>query len=273
MTRAVHRLLCTLTACTLASPALALGAEPEVQTPSEPALAADSWQFSFYTYLWVPATDGSITVRGRTSDVDVSVSDTLDGVLDNFQLALTGHVEARRNRFSIFGDVMYIALENDVERRVLGPGEFEVREGFFEAGVSYAVVDNPIGDNQSRRFRLEPLAGARVYYLDQELTFDDVGVDVDDDQLWIDGFVGLRSTVDLAERATLFGRFDIGGGGSDLAWNAVLGLDVKLGKNKRIALTGGYRWLDIDYENGEGTSKFEFDVLMHGPFVGLGFTF
>jgi hypothetical protein len=35
----------------------------------------------------------------------------------------------------------------------------------------------------------------------------------------------------------------------------------------------GYRWLDLDYASGEGTSEFRYDVLTQGPVVGFGFRF
>ena len=31
----------------------------------------------------------------------------------------------------------------------------------------------------------------------------------------------------------------------------------------------GYRALSVDYEKGSGANKFEFDVVEHGPVVGL----
>ena len=35
----------------------------------------------------------------------------------------------------------------------------------------------------------------------------------------------------------------------------------------------GYRVMSIDYDKGSGTSKFAFDVVMHGPTVGFGWRF
>lgn len=246
-------------------------------TPSgaapDPTLEARAWTFSFTTYLWVAGMDGSVTARGREADVDMSVGDAFDNLVDNFKLAITGHLEARHERLALFGDIAYISLEEDVERRVLGEGTLDTTQGFFELGAAYAIIDKPLPNHPSRRFLLEPLAGARLYYLDMELSFDSIDRSLGDDKVWIDGFVGLRSSVDVADRLAIFGRFDIGAGGSDLAWNAVLGADVKLGKHKRVSLLGGYRWLDVDYDDGSGDEKFEFDVLMHGPFLGLGFAF
>lgn len=240
---------------------------------ADPALVTDTWQLSFTTYLWVPAMDGTQTVRGRSADVDISISDSFENLIENFKFGITGHIEARKDRLILFGDIMYLATESDVDSTLLGDGDIEVAQGFFEAGVMYALVDNPVNDNSARRFRVEPLAGVRLYYMDMELNFDALSRQPGRDETWVDGFVGVRTTVDLADRLTAFARFDIGAGGSDLAWNAILGLDARLGKNNRLSVVGGYRWFDIDYDDGSGNEKFEFDVLMHGPFLGIGIAF
>ena len=36
---------------------------------------------------------------------------------------------------------------------------------------------------------------------------------------------------------------------------------------------GSHRWVDIDYESGEGDETFAYDVLTQGPVVGFGFRF
>lgn len=276
MTRSTHRLLPLLAAFAIANAvpaAVAQDTSTASSTSAEAIPAADKWALSFTTYLWVAGMDGSTTARGREAEVDVSVADGFDNLVDNFKFGITGHIEARRDRLFLFGDVAFISLEQDVERRLLGDGTIETTQGFFELGAGYAIIDKPLPQHPERRFLLEPIAGARIYYLDMELSFDSIERTLGDDKLWVDAFIGLRSSVDLTDRLNLFGRFDIGAGGSDFAWNAVLGANFKLGKHKRVSLNAGYRWLDIDYDDGHGTSKFEFDVLMHGPFVGLGFVF
>lgn len=253
---------------------LSTGAFAQDEAAAGPDLnAAPGWKFSFYAYLWIPAQDGTMTVKGRETTSSTSVGDTLDTTLDNFKMGFSGHFEARRERLALFTDVMYIALENEELRHPdYGLGEIEFTEFIGEVGAAYAIIDKPVAGDESRRFRLEPLAGVRMYYLDLELSFDLAG-SFSGDQAWADVFGGLRASVDVAERVSLFGRFDLGAGGSDFVWNAILGGEVRLGKHKHILLTGGYRWLDIDYEDGSGDDRFAFDMLLHGPFLGVGLTF
>ena len=39
------------------------------------------------------------------------------------------------------------------------------------------------------------------------------------------------------------------------------------------SLEFGYRWLDTNYESGEGITFFKYDVLTQGPIVGFAFKF
>ena len=59
--------------------------------------------------------------------------------------------------------------------------------------------------------------------------------------------------------------------GSDFAWQVfpTVGLDV----SKRASIEFGYRWLDLNYESGEGLSFFKYDVLTQGPALGFVFKF
>jgi hypothetical protein len=49
-------------------------------------------------YLWIPAQDGTVSVGGLSSDVDLSVGDTLDLLFDSFKFAATGRAEARKGK-------------------------------------------------------------------------------------------------------------------------------------------------------------------------------
>lgn len=89
---------------------------------------------------------------------------------------------------------------------------------------------------------------------------------------WVEPFVGARANIDLGEDFVLQVRGDVGGFGlgSDFAWQlaAVIGWQFEM-FDMDAALFVGYRALAQDYEEG----SFEWDVIAHGPILGLGFTF
>ena len=52
-----------------------------------------------------------------------------------------------------------------------------------------------------------------------------------------------------------------------LTWNLVAPLQYQM--SPRVTLAAGYRVLDIDYDHGSGTDRFVYDVLTHGPVLGI----
>jgi hypothetical protein len=91
------------------------------------------------------------------------------------------------------------------------------------------------------------------------------------DEAWVDAFGGMRFRIGADEGPGVFGRFDAGAGGSDATWNALVGLDWRIGG--WLAFTGGYRWLSIDYSSGSGNDRVVYDILALGPFLGISFRF
>ena len=77
----------------------------------------------------------------------------------------------------------------------------------------------------------------------------------------------------LSERVTLVVRGDAGGFGvgSELTWNLVGNVQYHL--SRTVSLGMGYRALSIDYEQGSGTDHFRYNMIMHGPALGVAFRF
>jgi hypothetical protein len=48
----------------------------------------DTWQFSATPYLWLPALEGDVTVRGVASSPDLGIGDTIDLLTDSLQGAV-----------------------------------------------------------------------------------------------------------------------------------------------------------------------------------------
>jgi opacity protein-like surface antigen len=120
----------------------------------------------------------------------------------------------------------------------------------------------------------EALAGGRYNYVKSEVEILSL-LKSKESQDWVDPIVGIRLRAGLTEKLSLRVRGDIGGFGigsaSDFAWNVVAFLGYQL--SRRITLGAGWRILDIDYEKGSGSRRFEYDVTTSGPVVGLAFRF
>jgi hypothetical protein len=90
---------------------------------------------------------------------------------------------------------------------------------------------------------------------------------------WVDPLVGARVRHRLAPGQELTLRADIGGfgAGSQFSWNAIAAYNCEIAVRDGItySLLLGYRALSVDYEQGSGRTKYEYDVLQHGPITGL----
>ena len=94
---------------------------------------------------------------------------------------------------------------------------------------------------------------------------------------WTDPFVGVRLKTDLNERWNLAGEADIGGfgAGSKLSYNAQAYLGYRTFLFDRPTnLRVGYRVLSQDFKGPELLGHtFKWDVVQHGPVVGLSMRF
>jgi hypothetical protein len=249
--------------------AIALTATTQAQEVTTERPPEDRWTFTVAPYLWATALDGEASVGGVDADVDLSFGDILD------DLAIGGMllVDVQRGRFGIAVNGVFARLEPDGE---VGPIQLDVTNTTTWIGVApyYRAVEWTYRESASGRplrFVVEPTAGIRYTNLRVELDGTGPqgnGRQVDQSESWVDPLIGARFALDLAERWTLAGEADIGGFGvgSDLAWNvqAFLGYKTSL-FGRAFTLTGGYRALSQDYENGD----FEWDVTTQGPILGV----
>ena len=100
-----------------------------------------------------------------------------------------------------------------------------------------------------------------------ELGFPGGAFSAGEDESWWDAVIGARVVHPLSSQWSLVGYADVGGGESDLTYQASLGAIWSL--NERFTVKGGYRYLSWDYEDG-GTV---WDMEVSGPYLGLGIAF
>jgi hypothetical protein len=87
----------------------------------------------------------------------------------------------------------------------------------------------------------------------------------------VDGFIGAAASVEFSDRLAFRVRGDIGVGESDFTWNALAGIDFAICPKAVLQL--GYRALDTEYDDGRGADKFDYDMILHGPFMALRIVF
>jgi hypothetical protein len=259
----------------------------------EPQSASDSWTFSFTTYAWTPWISGDLTIKGRSFDVDVTAGQVLEALDWSGIPAWFSYAEARKGRIAIFNDIAYARISGSNDFAKSGPGGVltlsgnvaaEYEQAIVEVGAAYEVwAGNHSGLGPSA---LDILAGGRYWHQDATVSADlVVGVNVDGLDIegsrafarsgsvdWVDPFIGARLRQQMAPGQNLTLRGDIGGFdvGSDFTWQVIATYDFQLCVTDRYTIDGyvGYRALSVDYSEGSGTNRYEFDALQQGPVMG-----
>jgi hypothetical protein len=223
---------------------------------SSPAFAqspSDKWDVTVAPYFMGASMSGTTAVRGREVDVDVSASD----IFSNLQFGAMGLVVARKGNWGLGGDAIWMALGTTVRETNVdfNQGAFALY-GLRRLGSAADVT-----------------LGMRANTLQGNLQFKTLGVEVDQDKTWVDPLVGLtlRSPREHRVHAQVYTEIGGFGVGSNFTWQIFPTVGFKF--TDHFSLEVGYRWLDLDYEAGDGNEQFVYDVLTQGPVGGLAFRF
>lgn len=229
-------------------------------TPETAKSASGSgWTFTATPYFWAAEMSGDIAQFGmpRTTHVNSKFKD----ILEHFDFATMVVGEARYDRFSIFGDIIYSRLSASSNTPWDAVEKVDVTTQTFSGllGAGYSVL-------QSGPNRLDVVGGARIWSVKTEIdlqgnTIDDINVS--DSATWVDGIVGLRGRYFLNDTFYLSNWAFIGKGGARLDWDVAATLGYRF--NDTWSALAGYRALGVDYHHGD----FVFDVVQKGPILGL----
>ena len=249
---------------------------PWVAAEEKPA--ESTWEFHIAPYLWAISMNGNVTVKGLEADVDVGFSD----IWDELNFAFFLEYEARKGHWGLWGSTIYANLGNS---NVSGPRGLinidpTVTAFWQEIGGSFRIGTWDLADEPGKKtpsVTVDTYFGVRYTYLDLKLDFDGVFLgregDVSKDKSWVEPLIGVRTIWDFSEQWTATLTGDIGGVafGSDFAWNAMglIGYRFDLFGEKNAKAFAGYQALSQDYTDGSGRDKFQWDVTLYGPILGL----
>jgi hypothetical protein len=227
-----------------------------------PATLAGDTKHSVSGYFLGAGMDGTTAVGPVEADVNVGFSD----ILENLEFGAMAAYRVERDRWVVTADFIYMGLGATKDSS----------GGFLKADVDLTQTMLEVDGAYKQTDRLEWLFGLRYSGIDAEIALTpDVGpvVEADGKESWIDPVVGARWIQPIGAKWAFVARADVGGFGvgSDFAWQAVARFDWKF--SEKVSATFGYRALDADYEDGEGSSRFLYDVLTTGPVAGMTFSF
>jgi len=233
--------------------------------------AADDWKFAASLYGWAPDIGGQVQFpSGAAGTIDVDVG----AILEHLKMTAQGSFEARKGRWSVFTDVIYLDVGDSSTRtrnlelagRPLPAGvtaamDFDLKSLFLTLAAGYRVA-------QSDNATLDVLLGAR--YARFEETFDWeftgsfgattppplTGVQEATIDHW-DAIAGVRGrfTLGAGHNWIVPYQFDVGTGDSESSWHAMVGLGYAFG------------WGDV----GVAWRHLEYNVEPNGPITEMNF--
>lgn len=267
-----------------------------------PPVAASSWVVDITPYFWMPSLSGTSTVKGHATDIDATFfGDLIHREIPKQLFGLMTAFEARKDRFAIIGDFTYLKLGVDKDGSTsktlgavvtAGAGaslDTTIKMIVAELAAAYEVAQWQ-GTAGSKTF-LDLYGGGRLWWQQAEAslgmtaavaavlprnTFSVEGsraVAKSGDVTWVDPLVGLRlrHTFSPGHELTLSGDVGGFGVGSQFSWQAVGAYQWAFARTQSVEWSGllGYRALYADYSKGSGNTLYEYDMLQHGPIVGI----
>ncbi len=216
----------------------------------------DHWEFFAEGYLFAAGIKG----KSAAGDIDIPFND----VVDDLDGGVMGTFDARKNKWTLAADLLYLDLDQDDNTTVnfagtSVPSNVDVNlKGF----VSTLIAAYQISEKDSVDFHL--LAGLRYLWLDAELEANigpNINIKADDSGSTVDGIIGFRGRVDLNNKWYLSGYSDIGTGESDLTWQIKAAINYRL---KNSTVTAGYRYLEWEFDDNSALD----DLNFSGPYAG-----
>lgn len=249
----------------LLQPAFA-GEADAFQEPISPVNpSSDDWEFKLSVYGPIVGLDGTSTVAGAIVPIDIG----FDDILENLDGGVVLAAEARKGRWSLTGDFIWLKLSTSA---------FPAPATYVGTTIEQTVGSLALGYElyEDECWTVDVIAGGAYTGLEIE---SDVTLAprppasrtsfVSGSESWVDPFIGFRFRYRAGDHWRFFGRVDYGGWGvaSDTYFQAMLGAGYQF--TDTMGLYAAYRYLSVDYSNG----LFAYDVDTSGPQIGLVFHF
>ena len=229
-------------------------------------------------YIWLPSVALDSTVAGGPI---TGPGLPLNNLIDKLDGAFMGHFEGRRERFGLFGDLIYLSLA-DSNVISIGPGgpilgdlttDTSLTLKLYEIGGVYRVASH---DPDSASFDI--LFGARVVDVDLNTNLilpdsDMTPVSLSSEVSKSDAFFGGRLVGGFSDKWRYTVRADMSAGGTNGTFNIFGTVGYTFGQTGLFSLDFGYRHMAIKLKDSQDGTNTETDITLSGPLLGFIFTF
>jgi hypothetical protein len=242
----------------------------DLQPAEQPPAAKAGWVFQVTPYLWAAGIEGDISPFRATPTLHIEKS--FSDILEDLNFGGFVHFWARKDRFVLLGDVMYV---NTTESKVIG--ELPILGAV--PGLSAEVDSTQFTSTLQAGYRLygasqmtiDLLGGARFWYLANRVTVHFAGFSLSRkaDFHWIDPVISACTFFKIFDKVSVLVYGDVGGFdvGSQFTWQVLATVNYSL--NDNFAVSAGYKALAVDY----ASDGHVFDTTLSGPVLGLTYRF
>jgi Ca2+/Na+ antiporter len=246
----------------------------------------DRWAFTVTPYLWLPNVNGTLKYNPPPAGTGAPAVDTgPNNYLENLSMALMLSGEARKGRWSIVSDLVYIDFDGEKSNvRAVDFGRSTVDANGSSRSSLTGVEWTLAGGYtvlQTSRATLDAIGGFRYFHVNASSswqlnatvtgpgagqTFPASGSISRRADIW-DGIVGVRGRVGLGEGRWFVPYYlDVGTGSSSLTWQSLVGVGYGF---KWGDLVLAYRTLAYD----QSDDKLFHDFRFSGTTLGASFRF
>jgi hypothetical protein len=247
----------------------------------QPASETESWQFGVSIYGWFPDISGetSFTQPGGSNEFKIGI----ENILENLEFTLMGMFDARKGRWGILTDVIYMDVENSktgVREASIGGIQLPVNatanvnldlESWIWTLTGYYRALNQNG------LTLDVVAGARYLDVDQKINWslagnvgpfpipDRAGAVEASLNNW-DAIIGVKGRFAFGAKKAWFVPYylDVGLGDSDLTWQGLTGMGYAF---RWCEVVAAWRYLYYDLPSHKAIE----DMSFSGPAIGVTF--
>lgn len=229
--------------------------------PSAYAQSTEGWSGQITPYIWGAGLAGEVRpiAGGPALEVRESVFEVLDDLDGAF--FLTGLV--RRGDLVIVGDISW---SSSSRTQAPGPGLPPVK-GSVDSLFATVVAGRRIQAQSDQT--IDFLAGVRLWDIDAKADVQGLPLSASRSVSLVDPVIGIRFNRQHTNGFSTIAYGDIGGLGVGSDFTAQVAVTVNYAVSERAYLSGGYRYVHLDYEKRGAL----LDIRLSGPLLGFTWRF
>ena len=266
----------------LASTLSALLLAALVAAPAHAQIPEDRWTFQAIVYAYLPDVGGSTAFPERSGSSSINVN--TDQILSDLNFTFMGTLEARKGRWGLFTDFIYLDMSGDQNGtrnfRIGGnqiPASLSANLDLGIKGTLWTLAGEYLAVNDAST-TLYVLGGARMLDVKETLSYSlsaDIGPfsgpgrsgTSEVKQTYWDAVIGVKGRFAFGERREWSVPFyaDVGTGESDLTYMLFAGLGYQF--SSWGSVLGGWRYIDYNFKSSSNIQSLDFN----GPMIGVAF--